>query len=84
MKSFTHIRQRPRSNKGTGVFLATTVAALFATAPVAQAAPQEVVIHCTGVNACKGQGRCGTAEHSCIRCERLQRPRNSADESERM
>lgn len=65
MKSFTHIRQRSRSNIGTGVFLATTAAALFATAPVAQAAPQEVVIHCTGVNACKGQGRCGTAEHSC-------------------
>lgn len=43
MKSFAHIRQRPRSNKGTGVFLATTAAALFATVPVAQAAPQEVV-----------------------------------------
>lgn len=45
MKSFTHIRQRPRSNKGTSVFLATTAATLFATAPVVQAAPQEAVIH---------------------------------------
>jgi hypothetical protein len=22
-------------------------------------------VHCSGVNACKGQGACGTAEHSC-------------------
>lgn len=48
-----------------GVFIATAAASLFATTPAIAAAAKEAMIHCVGVNACKGQGRCGTAEHSC-------------------
>lgn len=48
-----------------GAALATAAASLFVSAPMTHAAPEQAVIHCTGVNACKGQGRCGTAEHSC-------------------
>lgn len=52
-------------NKNKGVALATLAASLFLSAPLIQAAQKEAIIHCTGVNACKGQGRCGSAEHSC-------------------
>ncbi len=51
------------SNKGMA--LATLVASLFLSAPIVHSAKEETVVHCTGVNACKGQGRCGSAEHSC-------------------
>lgn len=49
----------------SGVVLATAAASLFLAALPIQAAQEEAIIHCTGVNACKGQGRCGTAKHSC-------------------
>lgn len=52
-------------NKRRGIVLATAAASLFFAAPSTHAAQEEAVIHCVGVNACKGQGRCGTAEHSC-------------------
>lgn len=49
----------------SGVALATAAAALFIAAPVAtvQAAPGDVP--CLGINACKGQGACHTAENAC-------------------
>lgn len=52
-------------NKRSGIALATAAASLFLSVPAAHAAQEEAIIHCAGVNACKGQGRCGTAEHSC-------------------
>lgn len=51
--------------KNKGVALASLAAALFLSAPLAQSAQEEAIIHCAGVNACKGQGRCGSAEHAC-------------------
>ena len=53
-------------NHATKLALATAAAALFssAIAPVAFAADAGSV-HCMGINACKGEGKCATAEHSC-------------------
>lgn len=65
MSSLGRVSRRSRKNKHNGVLLATAAATLFVSAPAIHAAPEQAVIHCTGVNACKGQGRCGTAEHSC-------------------
>ena len=56
----------------TGVTLATAAAMLFGTAFVgtasagddaSKAAPK--TIHCTGVNSCKGQSACKSANNSC-------------------
>lgn len=65
--SFSTPLNKPQSDKRSGIVLATAAASLFFTVQPVQAAEAkgEVIIHCTGVNACKGQGRCGTAEHSC-------------------
>lgn len=65
MKSIARNSCRAHLKTPKGVFLATAAASLFALAPVAHAASEEALIHCTGINACKGQGRCGNAEHSC-------------------
>jgi hypothetical protein len=45
--------------------LATAAAALFsgAIAPVVHA--EEGSVHCMGINACKGQSKCATAENAC-------------------
>lgn len=58
---------KPQSDRHGGIVLATMAATVFLAAPLVQAAEakEEAIIHCAGVNACKGQGRCGTAEHSC-------------------
>ena len=58
-----------------GVSIATA-AALFAISAMASAAPApqgssgralgaEDVVHCYGVNSCKGSGDCATTKHSC-------------------
>lgn len=58
------------TRKLTGTALATTAAMMFA--PVASmAAEKEFImgksawVNCMGINACKGQGACKTAENDC-------------------
>lgn len=53
-------------SKTTGIGLAVAAAGLFAMAPVsAEQNSEEAQIHCYGVNACKGQNDCKTAENAC-------------------
>ncbi len=55
-------------NKTSGAFLASAAAALFMNGPVIaedRAAPQEATVHCSGINACKGQSECKTATNAC-------------------
>lgn len=55
-----------RMKKVTGLALATTAAALFATAPmIAQGASQSGDVKCMNVNACKGKSDCKTENSSC-------------------
>lgn len=51
----------------TGLSVALAAAALFMTAPIAQAAGtgSAPLGHCMGANACKGQGACKTAHNAC-------------------
>ena len=51
------------TNTETGLALAATAAALFALAPVAASAADDV--KCMGVNACKGLSSCKTATSAC-------------------
>ena len=57
------------AKKLTGLALATAAAGLFATADIApvMAAKHmgEAKVHCDGVNACKGQSACQTANSAC-------------------
>lgn len=53
------------TSKSAGAVLATTAAMLFAFAPVASTHAEEAQVQCTGINACKGQGACATANNSC-------------------
>ena len=53
------------ANKITGLALAAAAAAMFTMAPVAQAAKHEGMVHCTGVNGCKGKSECKTASNAC-------------------
>lgn len=56
------------SHQLSGVALAAAAAALFTAgavmAPVAQAA-EGGMVHCTGINSCKGHGECKTAKNEC-------------------
>jgi hypothetical protein len=55
---------RPKNT--SGVTAATAAALLFGTAFSATAlASDEAKIHCTGVNACKGQAACKSATNAC-------------------
>jgi hypothetical protein len=47
-----------------GATLATTAAMLFAFAPVSSV-HAETEVMCMGINACKGQGACKTADNAC-------------------
>ena len=49
----------------TGVAIATAAAMLFGTAYVATAAAADDTVHCAGVNSCKGQSACKSANNSC-------------------
>ncbi len=61
--------------KQTGMVMATAVAAMFATAALADTtqtttsttttATTGPMVHCTGVNSCKGQSLCKTATNAC-------------------
>jgi hypothetical protein len=54
------------AKKLTGIALATAAAGLFATASIpATAAKHEGMVHCVGVNACKGKGECASASNAC-------------------
>jgi hypothetical protein len=50
----------------TGVTMAAAAASLFAisAAPIAQAA-EAPMVKCMGINSCKGQTKCATAEGAC-------------------
>jgi len=52
-------------NKSTGATIAAAAAMLFSTAPLMTAAAAEAKVHCTGVNACKGQSSCKSAHNAC-------------------
>ena len=50
----------------TKLSLATAAAALFAAAVVPAAhASDSATVKCMGINACKGQSKCATAENAC-------------------
>lgn len=53
------------SKRVTGLALAATAAALFATAPMTASAGESKEGHCMGVNACKGMSDCKTANNAC-------------------
>lgn len=56
-----------RTNRGV---LIATAAASFILAGTVRAAEEKKtggeMVHCAGVNACKGQGGCASAENSCM------------------
>ena len=52
--------------KLAGAVLAVGAAAAFALAPVvATAAEGKMMMHCPGVNACKGKSSCKSSENAC-------------------
>ncbi len=52
--------------KLTGLALATAAAGLFATAAISTvSAAEQAKVHCDGVNSCKGQTACQTANNAC-------------------
>ncbi|XZG70989.1 BufA2 family periplasmic bufferin-type metallophore [Chitinibacteraceae bacterium HSL-7] len=51
-------------NRVSGATLAAAAAALFAAAPAVHAEKAEMV-KCAGINGCKGQSKCQTAESAC-------------------
>lgn len=51
--------------KHSGLALATTAALLFSTASIGTAQAEEAKVVCEGVNACKGQSACKTAQSEC-------------------
>src|SRR5262245_39241575 len=60
--------QGGRMRRTTGVLIATAAASLILSgAVVARAAEEKTgdTVHCSGINACKGQGACAGAGHSC-------------------
>ncbi len=48
----------------TGAALALAAAGLFASLPT-QVVAQDAMVHCYGVNGCKGQNDCKTAKNEC-------------------
>jgi hypothetical protein len=53
------------TKKLTGVVLAIGAASVFALAPAVSSAADAASVNCYGVNGCKGQGACKTADNSC-------------------
>jgi len=51
--------------KTTGVALAIAAAGLFSVAPMMVSADTTADVKCFGVNNCKGQGQCKSANNSC-------------------
>jgi hypothetical protein len=60
--------EKQMSNQKSGVVIAAAAAALFATggilAPTVQAA-EGGMVHCAGINSCKGHSDCKTAKNEC-------------------
>ena len=48
-----------------GAAVATAAALLFGTVAVSTARADEAKVQCNGVNACKGQSACKSAQHAC-------------------
>jgi hypothetical protein len=53
------------SRKISSVALATAAAVMFSTVAITAAAAEEAKVKCEGVNSCKGQTACATANNSC-------------------
>jgi hypothetical protein len=53
------------TNKLGGAAVATAAALLFSTLTVSAARADEAKMKCMGVNACKGQSACKSAQHAC-------------------
>ena len=54
-----------QGNKISGAAIATAAALLFGSVATPVSAADEAKVKCEGVNACKGQGACATAQNSC-------------------
>jgi hypothetical protein len=53
------------ANNHSGIAIATAAALLFGTLAVSTATAEEAKMHCDGVNGCKGQSACKTANNGC-------------------
>lgn len=53
------------AKKISGIALATAAAGFFALAPISGAVAEDAKVHCMGVNSCKGNSACATANSSC-------------------
>jgi hypothetical protein len=53
------------ARKISGTAIASAAALLFGTTIVNIASAEEAKVHCEGVNACKGQSACKSAQNSC-------------------
>ena len=54
-----------QSRKLSGAAIATAAALLFSSMPTTASAADEAKVKCEGVNSCKGQTACATAQNSC-------------------
>lgn len=55
-------------NSNTGVLIASAAAALLLSGSLSARAEEKAggdTVHCSGVNACKGQGACAGGGHAC-------------------
>lgn len=53
------------ATKASGAAIATAAALLFSTLTVGTAGAAEAKVQCMGVNSCKGQSACKTAQSAC-------------------
>jgi hypothetical protein len=53
------------SNKVSRIALAAAAAVMFSTAAISTASADDAKVKCTGVNSCKGQSACKSANNSC-------------------
>lgn len=53
------------TRRTTGAMLATAAALLFSTVAINTASAEDAKVQCTGVNGCKGQSACKTANNAC-------------------
>jgi len=53
----------------TGMIITAAIAGLFTTAALADNTPAQgsssTMVHCSGINSCKGMGMCKTASNAC-------------------
>jgi hypothetical protein len=53
------------TRRTTGAAIATAAALLFSTVAINTASAEDAKVQCTGVNGCKGQSACKTANNAC-------------------